>query len=373
MQSLPLAKKTDTDKSRVSLLDLAGDVIIWIALFNPGAFHGLALCHPRFARILRRPFVQALAKDRFTLHFTFVQTKAPFYAVTVKHLPDRTLRNVRHCDKDTGIVRVEAKFVDGLRHGPEKRYDKEGRLERVINYSNGVRNGPDIVYNTDGLAINTTKWVDNDIWESREFWVGDMQFKERYTNGHLRKKYLLIEGKLVQITRFRVEDPIPPQNNNTTTDNSPKYCDERATELAARRDWSLDWVEPDKSRSIPTTKLVHHGKQVSFWPNGNIESVYEFKNGYIHGKDITYNQDGTLATYCEYKHSRRHGSSITYYPNGLPSHVDMYENDVPVGVWLEYYECGSIKCMHNRTTGQYIEYDTNGNIVDGAKTKGETN
>lgn len=368
MQSLPLTENTDKKRRAVSILDLVSDVIVWIALFNPDTFYGLALCHPRFARILRRPFVQSLAKDRFTLHCTFVQADAPFYMVCTDQLPNGTLRNVRLCDKDTGIVCVEAKFVNGHRHGIEKRYDYKGRLERVTTYQKGNRNGLDTVYDEDGKTVSVTDWVDNDTVKSKTVNLGDYsQIEQRYTNGHLRESRTTIDGKLMRISRYRVESRIPGRNGGLHKHDRPSLIEREPNRKkdnpATHAKYALKWIEPNRKRSIPVEHLLQHGKQVIFHPNGQLALISEYKDGLLDGSVKSYAPDGKMFKYEKYAHGLVHGPTIRYHPNGKPSHIDIWENGVPAGCWVSYYDCGTIKRQLDRAAGNCVRFDPDGKLA----------
>ena len=84
----------------------------------------------------------------------------------------------------------------------------------------------------------------------------------------------------------------------------------------------------------------------SYYPDGNLKSVWCYKNKKLNGIKREYREDGTILTVTQYKNNRLHGSNNTYYPDGA--------------IWTkEIYKNGSLTTR--------IEYDQEGNVVSKEK------
>jgi antitoxin component YwqK of YwqJK toxin-antitoxin module len=57
------------------------------------------------------------------------------------------------------------------------------------------------------------------------------------------------------------------------------------------------------------------GKHIVFYPNGNIDREFVYKNGLLHGEIRTYDTDGTLVSLSNYKDNIMDGPFYHYYLN----------------------------------------------------------
>lgn len=63
---------------------------------------------------------------------------------------------------------------------------------------------------------------------------------------------------------------------------------------------------------------VKHGREIFYHPNGQIETIAEFKDGLPHGATLGYFKDGNLASKQYYDGGKDVGEFVQYYPNGKP-------------------------------------------------------
>lgn len=88
-----------------------------------------------------------------------------------------------------------------------------------------------------------------------------------------------------------------------------------------------------------------HGKWVSFYSNGKIKSIENWKEGILDGKYILYNENGKKVLETHYKKGIDHGKYAVYHKNGKLCITGRIKNGVPVGKWKIYNENGKLAGM----------------------------
>ena len=93
-----------------------------------------------------------------------------------------------------------------------------------------------------------------------------------------------------------------------------------------------------------TTDLTNNGKSVEYHPNGNIKMEGNLNdNGQREGLWIAYYEDGTKWSESYYVDGLRDGHNLSFYPNGQVRYIGEYKNDQKVGTWKFYAEDGSLE------------------------------
>ncbi|MGL5965174.1 MAG: toxin-antitoxin system YwqK family antitoxin [Fusobacteriaceae bacterium] len=86
-----------------------------------------------------------------------------------------------------------------------------------------------------------------------------------------------------------------------------------------------------------------HGRWISFYENGNLKSIENWKSGILNGKHILYNHEERKLSEIYYKDGNEDGKYILYHDNGKPYIVGEFIKSKPSGKWYYYYEDGKIK------------------------------
>ena len=79
------------------------------------------------------------------------------------------------------------------------------------------------------------------------------------------------------------------------------------------------------------------GKWISFYKNGNIKSIVNWKDGKLNGKYVIYENNGRKSTETIYKDGKENGYYFLYNPNGTYRTKGAYSMGKPIGEW-EYYD-----------------------------------
>lgn len=89
-------------------------------------------------------------------------------------------------------------------------------------------------------------------------------------------------------------------------------------------------------------KGKQNGKWISFYDNGKMKSIENWKDGMLNGKYILYNERGKKVLETYYKDGIDNGKYAIYYSNGKPRIMGQIKNGVPVGKWKRYNAEGKL-------------------------------
>lgn len=87
------------------------------------------------------------------------------------------------------------------------------------------------------------------------------------------------------------------------------------------------------------------GKWVSFYSNGKIKSIENWKDGMLNGKYILYNERGKKVLETYYSNGVDNGKYAVYYADGKPHIIGQIKNGTPVGKWKIYAKDGRLAAM----------------------------
>lgn len=110
-------------------------------------------------------------------------------------------------------------------------------------------------------------------------------------------------------------------------------------------------TEPNREETAESDSIVDlsdgqstvSDKVTEYHPNGNIRMEGKLnENGERDGLWISYYDDGSKWSESYYNNGLKDGHSITFFPNGQVRYVGEYKNDQKVGTWTFYDESGEL-------------------------------
>lgn len=107
-----------------------------------------------------------------------------------------------------------------------------------------------------------------------------------------------------------------------------------------------DTTEPPASEQTLTplnSEEIVPGEYYEYHQSGGIK-IKGFHNQELkrEGLWISYYEDGTKWSECYYTDGKREGHSLTFYPNGKIRYVGEYKADKQTGKWTFYDEDGNV-------------------------------
>ena len=125
-------------------------------------------------------------------------------------------------------------------------------------------------------------------------------------------------------------------------------------------------------KNISTAALIQECKDLGGeflimpYPNGNKKSIGCLKNGQLHGKFVSWFESGELNSIVNQIAGIKNGNSTTWYENGNPSMIMYFIDDLLEGKVTGWHENGikSVESMYqNGVSIWLIEWDEDGNQI----------
>ena len=111
---------------------------------------------------------------------------------------------------------------------------------------------------------------------------------------------------------------------------------------------------------------LKHGTEKQYYKNGQLSSEYNYINGLQHGLSKVWDSDGDTVAVVNYKNDKPHGKGTKWYKNGQIELIQEFKNGLEHGPHFEYYEDGAIKVeanfKNNWQHGKFIFYSNEGLI-----------
>lgn len=101
--------------------------------------------------------------------------------------------------------------------------------------------------------------------------------------------------------------------------------------------------ESDPSSANGTNTGIKPGEYFEYYPSGGVK-IRGFHNDQLNreGLWISYYEEGTKWSESYYLNGKRDGHSLTFYPNGQIRYVGEYKDDKKTGTWTFYNETGAV-------------------------------
>jgi antitoxin component YwqK of YwqJK toxin-antitoxin module len=114
-----------------------------------------------------------------------------------------------------------------------------------------------------------------------------------------------------------------------------------------------------------TKKEMKHGKETTWYENGQVKSESAYEKGFPTGTSVSYYEDGKKASEVVYKDGQKDGEEHHWFPDGKDKKVIPYVTGDINGVVKEWYENGNPKkeetYVNNILDGKYLTCHENGN------------
>lgn len=116
------------------------------------------------------------------------------------------------------------------------------------------------------------------------------------------------------------------------------------------------WCNMQYSKITYNEKGLIDGEHRTYFDNGNICQIYNFKDEKPHGLQTEYWPNGNKLGECTFDNGNREGRYSEWYENGQLSYTVMYDNDTEVGDGISWNVDGSIKYEIDFVTNMMTSY-----------------
>ena len=262
-------------------------------------------------------------------------------------------------------------YLEGSRHGIQRKYYDNGTPSELITYSNGKKNGLHQQWHENGqirkqsqfladkLQGELRRWSESgQLTESTEYDAGkEVGISETWWEGGEKDCKTIYKGNASSRTcwwengkvRFRSEFTAEDvgwakrwsRNGNMLFEWNKVGIDGNGFEVydGEHNEWNMDGI-----------KVIEHfwsngkkdGKQTNWYKNGQLRWVSFYKNGAKEGKQSAWHEDGSLAHEKTFKDGLEHGLSRSWWDNGHTREAGHYNLGKRVGLHRYWEESGQI-------------------------------
>lgn len=93
---------------------------------------------------------------------------------------------------ENGHLKRSTPYLDGLKHGKVKKYDKDGKISSTIQYFRGKIHGNQVIFDSNENIKNIFHWKNGErhgfglkYYKNGSFYIGEWKFGKRHGNGQL--------------------------------------------------------------------------------------------------------------------------------------------------------------------------------------------
>lgn len=91
-------------------------------------------------------------------------------------------------------------------------------------------------------------------------------------------------------------------------------------------------------KSITFYKDELHKRKITYFQNGEIESIFHYKNDLLEGEQLWFHENGTIDQKVLYVEGQRNGNAYFFYPSGTLKHTRHFKDDIAVIVGANYWD-----------------------------------
>ncbi|MEO1049135.1 MAG: tetratricopeptide repeat protein [Bacteroidota bacterium] len=245
---------------------------------------------------------------------------------------------------DNGKVDTERGIENGEYHGPYTSYWEDGSIALKGQYKNGQADGLWTWYYQSGKIKSEIVYKNNER---------NGKYTHYYENGQVESVCDYVDNKRSGVCQY------------FSMDGQLQYEKLYDKKHGAQ---SFRYKKPSGSFS-PFQQIIKEGEfvQKTYYVNGKVSTIVNYKNGLYHGKQKYFHSSGKLSEERQYNNGVIQGSEKTYFPNGKLLRETAYLDDKEHGLEKEFYSNGKPKRITTYKSGnkhgEEIKYDQNGKVI----------
>lgn len=276
---------------------------------------------------------------------------------------------------------IEENFSNDIKQGLTINYYPDGTIKRSVNFENGLENGFAREYATDGTIVT--------LIEYRRGFVVDRENINRHDKSGMKQgrwKFFYDNGKVKTEGTYRNDKrngyfkEYDEKGNLTDVSKFVNDVREEAPELV-KLDVRTDYYPDGKIKTVGSyIGDIPEGIRREYAENGEVTAAFTFSKGKIIAEGIIDDEgvkdgpwkefypDGQLRSEGNYRNGNRIGKWRFYHPNNNLEQEGNYNNQGnPGGTWKWYYDNNSLlreeSFLNGESEGIFTEYDENGKVI----------
>ena len=224
-----------------------------------------------------------------------------------------------------GNKQTSVNYKDDLKQGKEVSYYLNGKRRFSRHYTDGILNGKDVHYDEEGRRTSEKMWINDLIDGQSKLFHSNGKHKEivNYRNGMKNGEFITYYSSGNILLKGNYIDDI-------LNSEMILYYDLDGSSV----------INGSGIKSITNFKnKMKHGKEITYFKNGNVNLESNYENGKLKGEYIEYSEESRDMIYSvNYINGAKFGEEARYFANCLPSFKVDYRNNIKQGEEIEYYE-----------------------------------
>jgi len=221
-----------------------------------------------------------------------------------------------------GKLKAISNFKAGQFIGKNTEYHQNGKISKEVFYENGKESGTWKEYDREGKEIST------------------QNFKNGLKEGKWTKQIRHSGDRTCKIIEF--------YKNDKPTGTWKEVCDGK-TSWSKEFSSEKDYIEK------------------TFFPNGKVNTLKEYKNGKLNGNYKKYEKDGILTKHFTFKEDKPILQKTFYSSNGKSKSITNFKNSNRHGMHKKFHENGNVELEayfdENYKNGTWKEYSYEGKLT----------
>ncbi|MCI5054994.1 MAG: hypothetical protein MRY83_02735 [Flavobacteriales bacterium] len=268
---------------------------------------------------------------------------------------------------EDGIPESEIYYVDGLKHGWYKKFNKEGFLVSKEKYVRDKRAGYSYYYKDNRLSEKTKFKGDKEhgksyLYDEEGLVIGINTYKNGFINRREKINRKNKEGNKtgMWVEFFPCDEPCSIEFRvkwSGRFKNGVKNGIFREYDIKGELLSSTNYVDGKVVDNV-ASEFQTESKEEKY-PNGNVKSQLNFRNGRQHGVSKYFKEDGSVDKVEIYEYGTKLGEG------------KLDEKGIKNGPWKEYYSTGELRAegtyKGGLRVGVWVFYHLNGKVEQKGK------
>lgn len=275
---------------------------------------------------------------------------------------------------------IQEPYVNDVKSGDGKRFDKKRRVLQLITYKNGYEDGFSPVFDTAGMLKEVIDYkrgfvnkreilnrfdnagLKNGYWKSYyPDWTLHTEIYYRHGKREDYYKEFDQKGNVKKIVKYLNDVEQPLNDYKPLVIKREYYPDGKVRREASFRDNKREgvWREYDENGQVVKSQTYLNGFLIS---DGIVDT-----DGKRRGVYTEYYPDSTLKANGLFIDGLKSGQWNYYHKNGKLEQTGTYNQGKPDGDWKWYHDNGQLACVESYLEGQlegpYKEFDIQGRLI----------
>ena len=230
---------------------------------------------------------------------------------------------------EQGFIKSKGKYQNNLPYGKWEWFDRDKKIQRVINYKDGIKDGGFKIYSEDHLSLSG-------------YYLKDMR--------HKIWKWYDSEGRIDSIANYssgKLDGEYRVWHDNSELKISGFF---RQNKFDGEWKWFSETGQTDSIKAM--SKGVLDGPSKFYFKNGQLKEESNYKLGKLNGEKTTYYISGQLKNKTKYRLNEKMGPFEVWTSNGQLEERGTFLKNQYHGIVQRNYSTGLLASASTYSRGE---------------------